>query len=122
MPFSDIALDMGPPSFMPGSQKWGVLKVKPSWVGGKGGEPYTIAETDRIQEADFVSKEISGAQALVFHTLLVHRSEPNTSKNARLSIQLRFDDLLDTTSFGKNYPEGLFLGESPSKTYPEFVV
>lgn len=122
MPFSDIALDMGPPSFVPGSQKWGVLKVKPSSVDGKGGEPYTIAETDRIQEADFVRREISAAQALVFHTLLVHRSEPNASKNARLSIQLRFDDLLETTSFAKNYPEGLFLGESPSKTFPEFVV
>jgi ectoine hydroxylase-related dioxygenase (phytanoyl-CoA dioxygenase family) len=122
MPFSDVDLDMGPPSFVPGSHKWGVLRMKPSRTDGKEGEPYVIADTDRIERADFVKRRISASQALVFHTLMVHRSEPNTAKKAKLSIQVRFDDLLDTTSFAKNYPEGMYLGQSPGKIYPEFVV
>ena len=122
LPFSDISLNMGPPSFVPGSQQWGVLKVKPSFADGKEGEPYIVVDNDRLREAEFVKRGVSAAEALVFHTLLVHRSEPNTSKKARLSIQVRFDDLFDTTSFAKNYPEGLFLGDSPTKIFPEFVV
>jgi ectoine hydroxylase-related dioxygenase (phytanoyl-CoA dioxygenase family) len=122
LPFSDVDVDMGPPSFLHGSHKWGVLKVQPSWIDGKEGEPYRIGDTDRIGQADFVKTGISRSEALVFHTLTVHRSEPNTSKKVRVSAQLRFDDLLDTRSFMKNYPEGMYLGQLPSKAYPEFVI
>lgn len=124
LPFHDVKKDMGPPSFIIGSHRWGVLKSKEyslAEVGGSGGRSFKIIETGRLDREKFVSEEINSDAALVFHTLLVHRSETNISERARISIQLRFDDALNQISFGKNYPEGLYLNNKLVETYPEFV-
>ena len=60
-------------------------------------------------------------QALLFSTLLVHRSELNTTRRPRLNIQIRFDDALALESIERNYPEGLYLNDSFSSSYPEYV-
>lgn len=124
LPFSDVTKDMGAPSFVLGSHRWGALKVKEyslGEVGGSGGKSFEIIETKRLEKESFASGEIKSDTALVFHTLLVHRSEANISGRARVSVQLRFDDALNQVSFEKNYPEGLYLNNKLTETYPELV-
>jgi hypothetical protein len=124
MPFFDISQEMGAPSWIPGSHRWGALKVREyslGQVGGSGGKSFVIADTEHMEGKGFVKGVIKSHEALLFSTLLVHRSEPNISETARISIQVRFDDAYSQASFTRNYPEGLYLNNRLNEAYPELV-
>ena len=57
-----------------------------------------------------LTNDLFGEVAL-FSTLLIHRSEQNNSEKVK-EIWARFDDALSSESYNKNYPEGLYLGDS----------
>ena len=125
IPFSDTPIDVGPPSWIPGSHKLGMLKVEEidyEKTGKSGGRSFQIAGTNRFANAKYKHEPVARGEALVFDTLLLHRSEPNRSVLARVNIQVRFDDPFARESFERNYPEGLYLGDSLTKTYPEYVL
>lgn len=125
IPFADTPIDVGPPTFIYRSHKFGVLKVKEfdyESTGQSGGKSFRIADENQLKGATYAEKApVHFGEALVFNTLLVHRSEPNLSSVARMNIQVRFGDPLLKDSFDRNYPEGLYLGDSFSKSYPEYV-
>ena len=124
IPYAATPLPVGPPSWIPGSHKMGVLRVEEfdyASTGSSGGRSFRIVEAERFKDADFVQEPVAFGEALVFSTLLLHRSEPNSSHSARLNIQVRFDDALAQESFLRNYPEGLYLGDAFAKNYPEYV-
>jgi hypothetical protein len=126
LPFFDTPLALGPPSWIPGSHKWGVLKVEEfgaDKTGRSGAKSFRVADEEKIvSESSFVSGPVPAGTALAFSTLLVHRSEPNNLDLARVNVQLRFDDVFASESIGRNYPDGLYLGESFGNSYPEYVV
>jgi hypothetical protein len=125
IPFLDTSLEMGPPSWIEGSQKLGVQKVKYNdyeSTGQSGGRSFELCEQERFKDEDYTHAAVMRGKCLVFHTLLIHRSEPNQTDKARINLQVRFDDATAPESFSRNYPEGLFLGDSFSKHYPEYTV
>jgi ectoine hydroxylase-related dioxygenase (phytanoyl-CoA dioxygenase family) len=124
IPYAATPFQVGPPSWIPGSHKLGVLNVDEfdyESTGSSGGRSFRIVESEQFKDADFVREPVAFGEALVFSTLLLHRSEPNTSESARINIQVRFDDALAQESYVRNYPEGLYLGDAFSKNYPEYV-
>lgn len=126
IPFVDTAVEVGPPTIIPGTHKLGVLKVREfdyEKTGRSGGKSLLIADERAFEGMNYSPNiPVRFGEAIVFNTLLVHRSEPNNSSIARLNTQLRFGDPLSQDSFDRNYPEGLYLGDSFSKCYPEYVV
>jgi ectoine hydroxylase-related dioxygenase (phytanoyl-CoA dioxygenase family) len=125
IPFADTPIPVGPPSFILNSQKEGLLKVREidyESTGKSGGRSFQLAELKRFESASYVHEPVGGGEGLIFNTLLLHRSEPNYSNLARINIQVRFDDPFASESYERNYPEGLYLGDSLTKTYPECVI
>ena len=125
IPIFDTDLTLGPPSFVKGSHKTGIMNVceyDADQTGGSGGRSFKIADEGAMDKLDFVNEPVLFGEALVFNTLVVHRSEQNNSKKARVNIQIRFDDALSQDSYDKNYPEGLYLGDSFQKSFPEYVI
>lgn len=122
----DTDLEMGPPSFLPESHKFGVLKVQEkdlsSTYGKNGGSTIEIVAQNELKSEEFRNVRVMQDEALLFSTLLVHKSEPNLSQRARVSLQLRFDDMTCESSFNRNYPDGLYLGNSFKSNYSEHVV
>jgi hypothetical protein len=125
LPLFDTPIPLGPPSWVPGSHLWGVLPVEEVGAegsGGSGAHSLRLKDEDHHGEAHrFVSQDVPAGTALVFSTLLLHRSQPNTLGHARVNCQLRFDDALAVESRERNYPEGLFLKDGFSSKYPEYV-
>jgi hypothetical protein len=128
IPYVDTPIETGPPTVIPGTHKLGILKVKEfdyESTGSlhSGGKSFLIADESPFEGMSFApTPPLKFGEAMVFNTLLLHRSEPNNSSIARINTQLRFSDPLMQECFDKNYPEGLYLGDSFSKSYPEYVV
>jgi len=124
-PLNAVPLEMGPPSFVLGSHKNGVLSVRERSLdetyGANGGSTIELAALADWRGREYWSLPVSESEAAVFSTLLVHQSGINQTDQARISIQLRFDNLLDPVSRGKGYPEGLYLRNNFSDSYPEYV-
>jgi ectoine hydroxylase-related dioxygenase (phytanoyl-CoA dioxygenase family) len=125
LPLFDTPLELGPPAFVPCSHRWGVLKVKEfnlAQAGGSGVKSFELVHKSKIeQESKFVNMAVAAGEALLFSTLLVHRSCPNATNRARVNIQIRFDDALAPESLQRSYPEGLYLGNAFSSVYSEYV-
>jgi ectoine hydroxylase-related dioxygenase (phytanoyl-CoA dioxygenase family) len=125
VPLFDTPGELGPPSWIPGSHRWGVQAVEeaePDARDGSGVRAVRVVAEEEIAAAhEFVSRPVLAGTALLFSTLLVHRSERNTSALPRLNVQVRFDDALASESIERSYPDGLYAGEPFSASYPEYV-
>jgi len=123
LPLQDVSQEMGPPAFLPGSHSdgAGIVKELGRESADSGTATVTAMDEEKWNLENFETRAINVGEALVFSTLLVHRSNPNNSATPRLSLQLRFDNLCDEESFLRGYPEGLFLGKNLSDSYPELV-
>jgi len=125
IPFFDAEVQCGLPSYIPGSHKLGIISVEEfdsNTTGGSGARSFRFSDTSKLSQMNYVAnKNIKKGNALIFSTQLIHRSEPNVSKLARLTLQARFSDPFNMDSYSKNYPEGLYLGDKFSDFYPEYV-
>jgi hypothetical protein len=122
IPFVDVLFEVGAPSYVPNSHLGGARKIiEEELDGGNGTASIKAVELNEWQQLNYKKVEIKMNQALVMHTLLIHRSEPNISEKARISSQFRFDNIKNNDSWSRNYPEGLFLNEMLSMSYPELV-
>lgn len=123
LPMQNTPLEMGPPEFLPGSHADGAHKVREKSLENFESGTSTIEAVDVAAWAnlDYAALPVQMTQALVFSTMLVHRSGVNRSDFPRFSVQLRFDNLTSEQSFRRGFPEGLYLGELLSSNYPELV-
>ncbi len=127
IPFADVPTYVGPPAFIYGSHKLGLLQVREFdylSTGQSGGKSFSISDKSfLLGDLNYVeSTPIQFGEAVLFSALLVHKSQPNLSNRARITAQIRFGNPLSQDSFGRNYPEGLYLGDSFYKSYPEKVL
>lgn len=125
IPFDDTTQDMGPPILAYGSHHLGLLKVKAhnyKKKSGSGGDSFSIENETLVESLKYEHfGHIEKGEALVFHTLCVHKSQHNNSDLARINIQVRFSDPFAEDSYQRNYPEGLYLNNQFSDSYPEYV-
>lgn len=59
--------------------------------------------------------------ALVFHTYLLHRSQPNRSRATRWTVQARYFDFLNPTAIGRDWVGGMNEGIDFRRYHPELV-
>jgi Phytanoyl-CoA dioxygenase (PhyH) len=86
MPLGDCSVVDGSLSILRGSHKLGVAPLRASLGAGN-----RRAELDhRYDELDWVAGDLRLGDALVFHSLSVHRALPNRSNAMRLSVDYRF--------------------------------
>ena len=74
----NAGVENGCQEVIPGSHKWGMLKV----AGRDPGKPLLSPE----QEVGAIPVPVKAGSAIVFHSLLVHRSKPNRSAEDRWAI------------------------------------
>lgn len=93
-PLVDIRRELGPLEVVPGSHLWGLLESSPDdWY----------RRIEHLDDELFQPVELSVGDALVFSTLLVHRSGTNTSDSIRWSLHLRFNDLTEPSWAKRGY-------------------
>jgi hypothetical protein len=86
MPLSDCSTEGGTLSVLRGSHKLGVAPLR-----GSRGAGNRRAELDhRYDGLDWVGGDLALGDALVFHSLTVHRALPNRARSMRLSVDYRF--------------------------------
>jgi hypothetical protein len=86
MPLADCPTEEGTLSILSGSHKLGVAPLRASLGAGN-----RRAELDyRYDGLDWVGGDLRLGDALVFHSLTVHRALPNRGQSMRLSVDYRF--------------------------------
>lgn len=95
-PYVNVSQELGPLEFIPGSHLRGLQK---SGEGDGFGDM-----TENFSDEDFVSFELSPGDAIVFFSLLVHRSGVNKTDRVRWSSQFRFNNLVEPKFIERNLP------------------
>ncbi len=122
MPFVDVPFDVGAPSYVPESHRQGPQKIIEKEIDHLSGTNSIEAQDlEKWKSLNYEKIELKRNECLVFSTNLIHKSEPNLSNYCRITTQLRFDNLMNKTSWSKSFPEGLYLGKKLSLSYPELV-
>jgi Phytanoyl-CoA dioxygenase (PhyH) len=86
IPLANCSVDGGNLSILRGSHKLGVAPLRASLGAGN-----RRAELDhRYDGLDWVGGDVRLGDALVFHSLTVHRALPNRGQSMRLSVDYRF--------------------------------
>jgi ectoine hydroxylase-related dioxygenase (phytanoyl-CoA dioxygenase family) len=123
LPFVDVPFSVGAPSYVPGSHSQGPQPIVEKEIDASNGTASISArDLDKWQSLEYKKVNVSKNECLIFSTNLVHQSEPNLSDYCRITTQLRFDNLANNISWSKNFPEGLYLNQKLSESYPELVV
>ena len=86
-PIFPVTEAMGQLHIVPGSHKQGLLPFK-KWTDEN---PFCLR--DEIKEDDYIPVALQEDEVLVFSQFLVHKSMPNLSQTARLTLQIRHNDL-----------------------------
>src|ERR1043166_848080 len=97
IPILPVTADMGLLQVIPGSHKAGLVAFRSS------GRETPFGPGDGVDENGYVDVHVGDNQLLAFSQLLMHRSGQNRSSKARLTMQVRYNDLETretmTTSF-----------------------
>jgi hypothetical protein len=82
-PLHDCPVELGPLQVLEGSHRFGLQPSDPK-------TGYVVRETAR--GVGWVGGTIRAGDLLIFHSLTVHASSPNVSKQMRVSMDFRFQD------------------------------
>ena len=66
-------------------------------------------------------KGVAAGDALVFHTFLLHRSQPNRSATTRWTLQARYFDFLNPTAIRHDWVGGMNEGVDFRRYHPELI-
>jgi hypothetical protein len=86
MPLGDCPVELGSLAILPGSKRLGMAPLE--FALGAGNRQAKLDE--RFEELDWVGGDLELGDALVFHSLTMHRALPNRTKRMRLSVDYRF--------------------------------
>jgi phytanoyl-CoA hydroxylase len=96
VPLVDVDKHLGALEIVPGSHRWGLL------AGGRVDSDDYIAP--EIAPSSVLSVEMERGDALLFSTLLAHRSGNNVTESIRWSCSFRYNNLLEKTFIQRAYP------------------
>jgi len=126
LPLVDVDERNGCLLLAPGSQRLGALPVR---VRDALNDRRNANETLEIDGLDAllgrhpaVSVPTVAGDALVFHTFLLHRSQPNHSAATRWTLQARYFDFLNPTAIRHDWVGGMNEGVDFRRYHPELVV
>lgn len=96
VPLADVGPDLGPLEVVPGSHRLGLLDAEM-----RDGYGHLDAPLD---ESDFEPVPVRAGDALLFSSLLVHRSGTNVTDRIRWSCHFRYNDLREATFVQRGFP------------------
>lgn len=90
IPLQETKENLGPIEYIPSSHK----KIMPAKSG---------LLINKYNNKDFNSFELKLGECLIFSQLLIHRSKNNISNKARISLQIRFNDIMSEEWLSRKY-------------------
>jgi len=125
LPLVDVDETNGCLRLAPGTQRLGALPVR---VKDALNERRNANETLEIDGLDAILARhaelpvpTAAGDALVFHTFLLHRSQPNRSAATRWTLQARYFDFLNRTAIRHDWVGGMNEGVDFRRYHPELV-
>ena len=106
----------------PGTQRLGALPVivrDPLNAGRNANETLEIAGLEGIlTPRPTLSIPVSAGDALVFHTYLLHRSQPNRTERTRWTLQARYFDFQNEAAISHDWVGGMNEGVDFRRFHP----
>jgi len=124
VPLHDVNEENGWLRLALGSHKQGVHPVKVVDPGNKnrnGARSIELADLSLPDQFQQVCVPVQAGELLVFSTLLLHCSQPNRSRNARWTLQIRHGNFENATAVARNWPGGLIENVPFEESHPEYV-
>jgi len=125
LPLVDVDETNGCLRLAPGTQRLGALPVRvrdPLNERRNANETLEIAGLDALLARHAAAPAPTAAgDALVFHTFLLHCSQPNRSATTRWTLQARYFDFLNPTAIRHDWVGGMNEGVDFRRYHPELV-
>ena len=125
LPLVDVDEVNGCLRLAPGTQRLGALPVRVKDALNQRRNANETLEIDGLQTILARHTELSvpvpAGDALVFHTFLLHRSQPNRSRATRWTLQARYFDFLNRTAIRHDWVGGMNEGVDFRRYHPELV-
>jgi len=125
MPLQDVNGSNGCVRVIPGSHRAGVRPVvmlEPPPGIGNGIRGIRLADPDSVASLSSIEIPVRAGDVLVFSTCLLHRSQKNTTPQARWTVQVRHGNFLYPQAIQKHWPRGHYERHWFDETHPELVV
>jgi hypothetical protein len=125
LPLVDVDESNGCLLLAPGSQRLGALPVRVRDALNERRNANEAMEIDGLESIlarhATLSAPAAAGDALVFHTFLLHRSQPNRSAATRWTLQARYFDFLNPTAIRHDWAGGMNEGVDFRRYHPELV-
>jgi Phytanoyl-CoA dioxygenase (PhyH) len=125
LPLVDVDEGNGCLLLAPGSQRLGALPVRVRDALNDRRNANEALEIDGLEAVldrhPVLSVPAAAGDALVFHTFLLHRSQPNHSAATRWTLQARYFDFLNPTAIRHDWVGGMNEGVDFRRYHPELV-
>jgi hypothetical protein len=125
IPLHDVDETNGALWIAPGTHKLGLQRLAlddPDNAANNKQKMMHIADLSFMDRFDKVRVPVAYGDVLVFSTLALHASGPNSSNKARFTLQVRFGNFLDSNAIEKGWPGSMRDGSVFHKLHPEFIV
>jgi len=125
VPFANATEANGCLLIAPGSHKLGALPVNlndPLNRERNANYAIDIPNIEKILSTqEVICAEVEAGDALIFHTYLLHSSQPNRSPQTRWTMQCRYFDFLNPVAIQHDWVGGMNEGIDLSKVHPELI-
>lgn len=124
IPLHDVDERHGCLIVAPGSHKGGLRRVKivdPHNRNQSGAKTIALENPSEPENFETLSLPIRFGEVLVLSTLLLHRSQPNRSRRARWTIQIRHGNFENEKAITRDWPGGMIEGVGFWEHHPEYV-
>jgi ectoine hydroxylase-related dioxygenase (phytanoyl-CoA dioxygenase family) len=125
LPLVDVDETNGCLRLAPGTQRLGALPVRVRDALNTRRNANETLEIDGLEAILARHRDVGvparAGDALVFHTFLLHRSQPNRSSASRWTLQARYFDFLNATAVRHDWVGGMNEGVDFRRYHPELV-
>lgn len=124
-PLFDVMRDAGNIELIPKSHAEGIRRVElvdPDNANRNGAHVIRIENCESYDDCARIAVDVHAGDALMFNTLIVHRSTLSQSRDVRFTIQLRYGNCLNGDSVSRGWPAGIIEGRGFELDHPEYIV